>query len=519
MFASVPTTIPGRADVWFLIAVLCFVNLYSFSTLTTKPAYWYDEALNVELAHNFADFGKLDLIVAPRVFSGSGALVGSTGYPVTVPLAGFFKLFGFGLSQARIYMLLFMSALVVAFFFVARELWETRVAYAGTLLIATFAPFYGNGRSVMGEIPGFLFFLLSFYFLEKRKWWQSGVFLGLALISKPSVFVFLIPAYALILLLSNGAWKQRIINLIKVGASAMLSLLPWLIIYAGEIARGGLWRDIVAHFKNPYSEAGAGVLQNIGNNLPMLATSTTLLYLWVMLAGVVVALFAERMLFSRHKNLFVLAGVYLPLSLFQYLKSFGYLRYLIAAELLVFILFLVTLPVLVRFVLGNSPFAKGSAREEGGILNNPHSEDGAPPFLRGKSSGLTDSATSFKKGGMLTGGILAAMILAQTVHLFWFSDIYSSEKTQKTMAYISREYPQETVGVFNVPQIASLIPADKKYQYLSTYGLWQFGVNPFLLSPERRPNIIVTDTDDPAFSTFYEKDSMFSEGFSIYKKK
>ena len=49
-----------NSHIWFPVAVLLFVNFYSFATLTTKPAYWYDEAINVELARNFADFGKLD---------------------------------------------------------------------------------------------------------------------------------------------------------------------------------------------------------------------------------------------------------------------------------------------------------------------------------------------------------------------------------------------------------------------------------------------------------------------------
>ncbi|KKW22149.1 MAG: hypothetical protein A2W52_01695 [Candidatus Taylorbacteria bacterium RIFCSPHIGHO2_02_49_25] len=477
----------------FLLAVLLFINFYSISTLTTKPAYWYDEAINVELARNFADFGKLDLVIAPNTFSGKGATVGSTGYPVTVPLAGFFKLFGFGLSQARIYMLLWMSALILVFFFIAKKLWSVYVAYAGTLLIATFAPFYGNGRSVMGEIPGFLFSLLSFYFLEQRKWWQSGILLGLAVISKPSIFIFLIPAYALAVLLAGDVWKQKLLNLVKLGASSLLALLPWFIIYAKEISRGGLGEDLLAHFKNPYSEAGASVLQNISNNLPTLVTSTTLLYFLVLFAAVILSLYLERTLFREYKNLFIFASAYLPLALLQYLKSFGYLRYLIAAELLIFILFLIALPVLVRWLV-SCCHSRGGGNPE----NDIRRKNWVPVFM-----GMT----------------LAVIISVQTVHLFWFSDLYPSEKTQKTFVYLFSEYPQATFGVYNVPQLGSLLPSDKKYQYLSTYGLSHFGVNPFVVSGDRRPDVIVADADDPALSLFYEKDTAFSDGFLIYKHK
>ncbi|MDO8564853.1 MAG: glycosyltransferase family 39 protein, partial [bacterium] len=408
-----------KIEWFFLIGVLIFVSVYSAVTLTTKPAYWYDEAINVELSRNFADFGKLDLIIAPNTFSGAGATVGSTGYPVTLPLAGFFKLFGFGLAQARVYMLFWMSACILSLFFVAKRLWGPRVAYFGTLLFATFAPFYGNGRSVMGEIPGFLFFLLSFYFFEKRKFLVSGILLGLAVVSKPSVFVFLIPAYTLAVLFSGGAWKSRFLNLCKLGASSLLALVPWLVIYSGEISRGGLAGNIIAHFKNPYSEAGASALQNIAHNLPTLATSTTLLYFWVLLAGVVAALFFERTLLREHRYLLILSGTYLPLVLFQYLKSFGYLRYLIAAEFLVFILFLISLPVLARW-----------------IVSFCHPRENGDPVLDSRLRG-NDRASLYAVT------ILIVMIIFQTVHLFWFSDLFPSEKTQKTIAYISREYPQE----------------------------------------------------------------------------
>lgn len=513
MWTTIAKSIKNHRNLWFLCSVLLFVNLYSFSTLTTKPAFWYDEAINVELARNFADFGELDLAIAPNTFSGKGATVGSTGYPVTVPLASFFKLFGFGLAEARAYMLLWMSACLVVLFFVARKLWGLPTAYASTLLVATFAPFYGNGRSVMGEIPGFLFLLLSFYFLERRKWWQSGVFLGLAVVSKPSVFLFLIPAYALTVLLSNAAWKERILNLMTLGASSLLALLPWFIIYADEISRGGLGQNLLAHFQNPYREAGASVLQNIGNNLSTLLTSTTLLYIWSMLAAVIIALASERTLFSQYKNLFLIAAGYFPLALLQYLKSFGYLRYLIAAELLIFILFTIAFPVIARRVLAYSPFSKGSGESASRGIS--------------KSSVLSDSDASFKKGGIITGVVLAVMILIQTVHLFWFSDIYPSEKTQYTLAYLSREYPDATIGVFNVPQVASIIPANRKYQYLSTYGLWQFGVNPLYLSPEKRPQVLVFDSVDGVLtaddkiilSMFYEEDVSLKGGFLVYRRR
>ena len=473
----------------FLASVLLFVNIYSLSTLTTKPAYWYDEALNVELARNFSEFGKLDLVIAPNTLSERGATVGSTGYPVTVPLAGFFKLFGFGLTQARAYMLVWMSLFVIAFFFIARELWGPSVAYGGTLLLTTFAPFYGNGRSVMGEIPGFFFFLCAYYLFERKKWLWSGFLLGLAVVSKPSVYLFFIPAFAIVLLLYDDRWKKKIVNLVIMGIGALLALLPWFMIYAHEVYRGGLAQNILNHFKNPYAEAGVNALTNIHVNLPTLLTSTTLLYMWVLLIGFVVAISAQRGLLREHKDIFILSAVYLPLSLVQYLKSFGYLRYLIATEFLIFILFLIALPALARVATRKMPWL------------------GRETVIIGVSIGI--------------------LALAQTVHLFTFSDLYSSEKTQKTILYLYTNYSQGTIGVINVPQVASFIPSFQKYQYLSTYGLWKFGSPILYLSGDKAPGTLVTASGDEGLSSEergllrarYKEDTGFLEGFSIYTKR
>ncbi len=505
---------------WFLVAVLLFVFAYSIPTLTTKPAYWYDEGINVELARNFADFGKLDLVVAPNTFSGKGATVGSTGYPITVPLAGFFKLFGFGLEQARMYMLLWMSVLIAVFFFIALKLWGARVAYGGILLIATFAPFYGNGRSVMGEIPGFLFFLLSFLSFERRKPCLAGIFLGLAVVSKPSVFVFLLPAFALLVFCGAPGWKKKILDLLRLGGGALLALVPWFFIYVEEFARGGIGANILAHFKNPYQEAGVSVWTNMSNNIGTFFQSTTLLYFTVLFVLVSVALYLDRELFRTHRSIFLLSAVYIPLAFFQYLKSAGYLRYLIAAELLIFVLFLLALPAVVRWALRNSPFPKGSTPEEGGISKSSALSGTSFPRYAG---GFGEAST---KGGVFTVTVLAAMVLMQTIHLFWFADIYPSEKTQKTMAHISRGYPLETIGVFDVPQIGSLLSAHKKYQYLSTYGLWQFGINPLLLPQDILPRVLVINSTDTltvlereALSTYFEPDAVFSDGFLVYRGK
>ena len=79
-----------------LFLILYCAVFFSLPALVTKPRLWADEAKTIELAKNFLKFGKLDIETAPGEFSGYQHLLQSTGYPLTVPLAGFFKIFGFG---------------------------------------------------------------------------------------------------------------------------------------------------------------------------------------------------------------------------------------------------------------------------------------------------------------------------------------------------------------------------------------------------------------------------------------
>ena len=157
--------IPKNSYFFILAAILLFVFAVSLPTLTTRPRLWADEAKSIELALNFERFGALDMQTAPGEFSGVAHLLQSTGYPVTVPLAGIFSLFGFGMTQARLFMLLWMIAALCVIFFFLRRLFGAREALFALALIATFASFHDNGRTVVGEIPGFLFLLMGLWIL------------------------------------------------------------------------------------------------------------------------------------------------------------------------------------------------------------------------------------------------------------------------------------------------------------------------------------------------------------------
>ena len=84
------------------------------------------------------------------------------------------------------------------------------------MLLVSFAPLYGNGKIVLGEIPGLLFlvlFLLALNKLEdsgyKNHFWSvwAGLGMGLAIVAKP-IFILLLPAVVIWVL-----WKRKTIRL------------------------------------------------------------------------------------------------------------------------------------------------------------------------------------------------------------------------------------------------------------------------------------------------------------------
>ena len=124
------------------------------------PPPWWDEGWTLSVARNLAERDHYGRLLAGE--PAPGGLEASV--VVTVPVAGFFKLFGVGLWQGRLFgVLCALGALAVAWRLAAR-LYNRRVA-AGTaavLLLLSAHPQLNpviQGRQVLGELPSLLFAL------------------------------------------------------------------------------------------------------------------------------------------------------------------------------------------------------------------------------------------------------------------------------------------------------------------------------------------------------------------------
>lgn len=143
---------------WLLVlgAMLLAVSL-GLPNLENNPPLSYDEGYVLQAPHN----------LLTEHFYGTRTLDGelpfdthiSTGPTVLVPIWFSFLLFGEGLAQARVVVLLYSALAVAACFLLVRQMEGKWVAFLGALLLSL--SLYPYNRSVLGEAPGLFWLLLG----------------------------------------------------------------------------------------------------------------------------------------------------------------------------------------------------------------------------------------------------------------------------------------------------------------------------------------------------------------------
>lgn len=184
-----------------LIAVLLFLALYN---LTSYPTTWYDEGSHLHVPKTLVRLGTYaDLSSEGLRYYGPTIGVGPT---VLLPIAGSFMLFGIGLLQARLVIVLYLLGTIIVFYRLAKVMDGSKLAWVACALLVTSrgVGLFEYGREVLGEVPA-LFFIISGLFLWFGAWegasWRRlvavGILLGLAVVTKTQFFIFLAPALAL----------------------------------------------------------------------------------------------------------------------------------------------------------------------------------------------------------------------------------------------------------------------------------------------------------------------------------
>jgi len=137
----------------FLSLLGLFLATYK---LTESPAVWFDEGVSVQTAMNLATAKTPGMQVEPGVIINATRFM-TTGFPLIYPLSFSFKFFGVGMLQARIVMVIFLIGLILIAYLLVKKMFGFRTAVLSSLLLVSFPVLYGNGKNVLGEVPGLFF--------------------------------------------------------------------------------------------------------------------------------------------------------------------------------------------------------------------------------------------------------------------------------------------------------------------------------------------------------------------------
>jgi 4-amino-4-deoxy-L-arabinose transferase-like glycosyltransferase len=475
--------ITRKYEIGIFCALMAFALFFALSGFLVRPALWFDEGFTIELARNFALFGQLDILTAPHTFSGLPYFMGSNGYPLTIPLAAVFKLFGIGLLQARILMLFWLCATLGALYWVTRKLFGPPAALCALALAVTFASLYANGLTATGEMPGLFFFVIGLYFLiGKKSYFWTGIFWGLAMASKPGVFLLLAHTTLFYVLLADR--KNWFTKLVIAGIGFLIPIMIWILLVFPLIS--ATFYSVVVYALNPIDIPVVASLlshlpaQNLNEgliipptqspllnaeaNLKLLATSPTLLYFFLLGVFECVGLWWGRKTDENKKSMLSVLLIYGLLTLFFFVRSPGWFRYLIGLQML---LFVPLYPALKQIFLKLRDYFS--------------------------NAWLSRHATT----ASLALTVVAVLVAFQLFELYFLSNIPASSKVQEAVADVQTlmtENKNATVGIYNVPEVGAFMDPARTYEEsLPQEGYHPFGTSPLLMSVP--PDIIVTTKD------------------------
>jgi hypothetical protein len=423
-----------------LVAIAVF---FSFYKLAESPSFWYDEGWYFQHAANLATGEIEGLQFAPGDVR--HLPVTSVGYPLIYTMALWMKVFGTHVLSARLLMVLFIGVLLGVSFYLARRIFGTNVALASLLLLVTFPPLYGNGKSILGEVPGLFFFILSlitFHALSKAPESSvtsgkrpkrlsvilTGTLIGLCVVTKP-IFILILPAFVV------GIWmyyKRNTISwsaIIWGGVFALIPFVTWMIAHFG-IASTSI--NVLEYYANPSdkSDLFATVIRNFKGVFTEVSTLFTLLITLIWSAG----------LWIRHRRketitvVEIVAFVFSVLILLAFLRTEGWYRYIFQAQIVTLIFLPYSLRIVCVTCLKRLPQL------------HPVKIYGALIFL------------------------LALLGFYQTGFHSFVADAYGSKKTVFWEEYFVHVPASTSVFFDNTPEVVPFIQHRNYYQYISCAG-------------------------------------------------
>jgi 4-amino-4-deoxy-L-arabinose transferase-like glycosyltransferase len=225
----------------WLITLIVSALLLTLINLPYSPRTWFDEGSHLHVPKTLVQYGVY-ADISSEGFRYYGPTVG-IGPTIMLPIALVFQLFGSGLLQGRLVIVIYFFIAFAAFYGFARRLHGRRIALLGLTLFLASRTLHRDGmieygRQVLGEAPGVAFLLLGGIAwlaalsagsnqrvgAHKETLWGkhtiycllSGLGFGLALVTK-NQFALIIPAALILTSLLDwlyyraGTWRLRLL--------------------------------------------------------------------------------------------------------------------------------------------------------------------------------------------------------------------------------------------------------------------------------------------------------------------
>jgi len=321
----------------FIASIIVFIGSIAWG-FPDSPSPWFDEGVNLGIAKTFVEDGVYSLRTSPGNFVQERGLMISTNYPLLFPLATSFKLFGVGLAQAKVVMIIFLILFLIVAFNLIKKQSNRLTAISTMALIVVFLPFYGNGLSGgIGEVTGLLFFLLAISQLNTKipkRQFLAGILFGLCASTK--VF-YLVVLGALLVSEFVFAVKERSIPLkrwIAMGLGILIPLSIWIKTLIPNFTSLRQFDLVKKYYANPYQVENTFV-----ENVFRFVTESTPIHFLVLAVPVFIYLYKIYKKNNDFSRQAVLIITFIILNLLYYLKTPGWYRYFFPSHLLLLTLF------------------------------------------------------------------------------------------------------------------------------------------------------------------------------------
>lgn len=442
----------NRIRMLALFAGIIFFAASALWGFPDSPSPWFDQGVNLGIAKTFVEDGIYSLRLAPGQYVENRPLMISTNYPMLGWIILAFKLFGIGLAQGQVVMILTLIMYLVISSIIIYRWYGAKYVPWSIALAATFLPFYGHGMSGgLGEVAGLVYFLIALLLLKKKKLvhiFLCGVFLGLCAATKVFYLSVLgavgLSEIVLVFKQKQIPWKRW--GLLALGAA--LPLLLWLrtLLPDGFTSEG--IQTALAYYKNPYN-----VEHVVGANILRFITETTPLH-FALLAGTyfIMVIAAARKNLVRQSEFII--TLFFVLNTIFFVRTIGWYRYLFPAHLLALTFF---------------------------------------PVAISRVAELVQRATLRTVG---VPAILALLIVVQGIHLSLerFGRIYYNPAPREFAAELDRDLPGADIFIVDHPELWFLMENKNARQFLHMNPYVAFGED--VLATGNLPQYIVSGESD-----------------------